>query len=487
MSTRHLLVALAFVAASLAGCVLYLRPQCTDLIRNGHETDVDCGGTCPASCALGRSCDGDDDCESGTCRGGRCEPPPCANGALDGDETDVDCGGGTCRRCPGGRRCLADGDCFGSVCDPGSSTCSSLRNVAFASGVSYPAGNKTYALFAGDLDADGSLDLVAANEVEDSLSVFLGAGDGTFGRAGPNVLLGECGAAGCYPTGGAVADLDRDGRPDVVTANYHGNSVTVSLGIGDGTFRPPVSYPTEPGAETSNLAVGDLNGDTYPDVVATNPNTGSASLFLGRADGTLDAAVRLPVGSLSSGPFSAAIGDFDGDSRQDLAVADMSGRAIVVRLGNGDGTLGTETALPEGGIPAYICVTQDMDVDGRLDVVCANRGSDDVSVLLGRGDGTFSFPVVSSTGIGTGPYALAVADFNLDGVPDIVTPNYVTGTASVLLGIGDGRFDLPRDAGPTGEFTYGVVTGDFDRDGRPDFAVCNAVSNDVVVKLNTSN
>src|SRR5512143_1749612 len=133
MTSRHLLVAAALAAASLAGCVLYLRPQCTDQIRNGHETDVDCGGTCPAACALGRSCDGGGDCESGTCTGGRCVPPPCANGVRDGDETDVDCGGGTCRRCPGGRHCLADGDCFGAACDPGSSTCSSLRTVAFAS------------------------------------------------------------------------------------------------------------------------------------------------------------------------------------------------------------------------------------------------------------------------------------------------------------------------------------------------------------------
>lgn len=482
MSSRHLLVAAALAAASLAGCVLYLRPQCTDQIRNGHETDVDCGGTCPAACALGRSCDGGGDCESGTCTGGRCVPPPCANGVRDGDETDVDCGGGTCRRCPGGRHCLADGDCFGAACDPGSSTCSSLRTVAFASGVSYPSGPKTYALFVGDLDADGLLDLVAANEQGDSLAVFLGVGDGTFRSAGPALPTGD------YPTGGALADFDRDGRADVVTANYHGNSVAISLGVGDGTFGPPAIYPTEPGAETSNLAVGDLNGDGYPDVVATNPATGSVSLFLGRGDGTLEPAVRLPVGSPGrSAPYSAAIGDFDGDGRQDLAVADNTGLAIVVRLGNGDGTLGPETAMPEGGGYPYICIARDVDLDGKLDIVCANRGSDDVSVLLGRGDGTFSAPLVSSTGAGTGPYAIAVADFNLDGVPDVVTPNFQTGTASVLLGIGDGTFEPPIDAGPTGLNSYGVAAGDFDRDGKPDFAVCNAVSNDVVVKLNVSN
>jgi hypothetical protein len=358
--------------------------------------------------------------------------------------------------------------------------------VSFAAGVSYPAGEKTYALFGGDLDADGRLDLVAANEMGDSLAVFLGAGDGTFRRAASNHPVGACGAEGCYPTGGAIADVNRDGRADVLTANYHGDSVSVVRGAGDGTLLAAALYPTEPGAETSNLAVGDLNGDGYPDVVATNPATGSVSTFLGRADGTLEAATHVPIAEGASAPFSAAIGDFDGDGRQDVAVADILNRAIVVRPGNGDGTLGPETAFPEGGSPAYICLAHDVDLDGNLDVVCANRGSDDVSVLPGRGDGTFGEPLVSATGAGTGPYAIAVADFNLDAVPDVITPNFLTGTASVLLGIGSGRFDPPIDAGPVGEFTYGVVPGDFDADGRPDFAVCNAISNDVVVKLSTS-
>lgn len=482
MSHRQLLAACAAAAfMGTAGCIFYLRPQCTDLIRNGHETDVDCGGSCPV-CALGRGCGWNGDCESGNCVGGTCVPMPCFNGVRDEAETDVDCGGGTCRRCAGGRHCLSSSDCFNGTCDPGASVCHSLPNVSFAAGVSYGAGFKTYALFSGYLNADTHVDLVAANEEEDSVAVFLGAGDGTFQRAGPNA------PTGAYPTGGAVADFNHDGLADVVTADYHGESVSLLFGVGDGTLQAPRHYPTEVGAATSNLAVGDLNGDGDLDVVATNPGTGSISLFLGRSDGTLNAAVNLPVGqNRNSAPFSAAIGDFDGDGRNDVAIADMIGRNVVVRLGNGDGTLGPEVAFREGGVPPYICIAHDLDLDGRLDLACANRESNDVSVLLGRGDGTFAEPLVSGTGVGTGPYAIAVADFNLDGVPDVVTPNFQAGTASVLVGIGDGRFEAPLDAGATGVFTYGVTTGDFNEDGRPDFAVCNAVTNDVVVKLNTSN
>jgi hypothetical protein len=347
--------------------------------------------------------------------------------------------------------------------------------------VAYGASYKTYVMASADMNGDGHLDLVAANEEGSSLTVLLGWGDGTFRSVAGDFLTGE------YPTGVVVADFNGDGIPDVATANYHGNSVSILLGVGDGTVQPASNYPTEPGAQTSNLAVGDLNGDGIPDVVATNPATASATMFLGKADGTLHPGVKLLVGVQGySSPFSAAIADFDGDGKNDVAIADMATRSILVRLGNGDGTFRPEVGYPVGGLPSYVVIASDINLDGKVDLVVANRGSDDVTVLLGRGDGTFRDAIVSSTGTGTGPYAVAVADFNLDGVPDVVTPNFRTSTASVLLGVGNGHFQAPVDAGPTGDTTYGVASGDFNEDGKPDFAVCNALSNDVVVKISAS-
>ncbi|HWU86705.1 MAG TPA: hypothetical protein VN253_05505, partial [Kofleriaceae bacterium] len=83
-------------AAGLPGCIIYLNPLCTDQIRNGEETDIDCGGTC-GPCNLGDHCRVDKDCDDGICKGGTCAPVACANGVLDPGETDVDCGGDTCR------------------------------------------------------------------------------------------------------------------------------------------------------------------------------------------------------------------------------------------------------------------------------------------------------------------------------------------------------------------------------------------------------
>jgi hypothetical protein len=459
------------------------QPQCNDQIQNGDETGVDCGGTCGP-------CDGGVVvCETGTCAGGTCAQLTCADGVRDGQETDVDCGGGTCRMCAGARHCDTACDCFSGQCVAG--TCVSLLTVSFADAVFYASGYKPYVMMSGDLDADGDIDLAVANEEESTIRVFrnIGHSSGVFERLPTPTAFGF--PTGEYPTGGAIADFNRDGIADVITADYHGNSVSILLGAGTGgtyTLTESSSYRTVVGAETSNLAVGDLNGDAILDVIATNPQASSVSVLIGRADGTLERAIQVGCGTaVGCEPYSVAIGDFDGNGTNDAAIADNRNRTIYIKLGNGDGTFHpgpSQPAIP--GVAPFILITRDIDRDGNLDLLVANRGSDDVGVFLGRGDGTFGTALLSRTGTDTGPYSLAVADFNLDGVPDVVTANYKSGTASVLLGIGDGRFEAAIDAGTTGAYSYGVATGDFNGDGKPDFAIANAISNDVSVKLSTA-
>jgi hypothetical protein len=163
---------------------------------------------------------------------------------------------------------------------------------------------------------------------------------------------------------------------------------------------------------------------------------------------------------------------------------------IVVRLGRGDGTFGPEVSYP--GVSGWLTV-YDVNLDGKLDLVVA-EGGDQIGVLLGNGDGTFQDQVVSTVGAGTHPFSLAFGDFNQDGVPDVVVANFGTGTKeapttpmmSLLLGIGDGRFEAPLAVGPLMVDTYGVVVADFDRDGKLDFATCNAGFDDMKVSINTS-
>lgn len=481
MARQAVLVSVMIAIAGLSGCVVYLNPQCDDQIANGDETGLDCGGPC-GKCDIGDHCRVNDDCAESTCESGTCTPLQCANNVRDGDETDVDCGGIMCRKCAGGKTCVEASDCFDNNCVVATSTCFALSNVSFADEVAYDSGEKTYAIFSGDLDGDRDIDLAAANEQASNISVFLNDGAGGFQKLPTQFGTGD------YPTGGTAIDINRDGMLDIVTADYHGDSVSVLLGMGAGALRPKATYPTVEGAETSNLAVGDLNGDTILDIVATNPSASSASVFLANADGSLKPAIEVPVGVAGSGaPFSAAIGDFNGDGRNDLAVANMGNLTIAVRFGNGDGSFQDELDYPEGGLPAYVMVASDVNLDGKLDLVVANRGSDDVSVLLGRADGTFRKPIVSGVGKMTGPYSIAVADFNQDSVPDVVTANFMSSTISILIGNGDGHFAAPVDGGRTGMVSYGVIANDLNGDLKPDVATANASSNSVSVKFNTSN
>jgi len=517
MRAAFVVVLACLGALTSGGCVIYLNPLCNDQIQNGDETGLDCGGSCGSKCDIGLGCRSNGDCDPSvaTCSGGVCTALPCSNGMKNDQETDVDCGGGTCRACAGGRACMVDADCFSMSCDLVTRTCSALT-VSFAPEVRYFSGYKAYALLSGDLDGDGQADLAVINEYGSSVSVFLdNAATGAFTRlpnpAGkprdePDNRALNFGPVGAYPTGGGMADFNHDGHLDVVTADYHGNSVTVLLNDGTGklNLRPPATYPTQDKAETSNLAVGDLNKDGNPDVVSTNPQTASVSMFLSNPDGTLQPAINLQVGVMNGAqPYSAAITDFDGDGNNDLAVAEETSGNILVRLGHGDGTFGPEAPYAIDGTRDYILIARDMNKDDKIDLVCAARNGDTVSVLLGRGDGTFRKAIVSSVGppgvtkmMGRpwfGPYSVAVADVNQDGVPDIVTPNFVGDSVSILIGTGDGHFDpaieLPYDKPTDPMFTsttpYGIVVGDFNGDGKPDIATANAGSDDLTIRLNT--
>lgn len=360
-------------------------------------------------------------------------------------------------------------------------------DVAFAAAVHYTSNYKPYAVRAHDIDADGDLDLVVANEISSDVVIFRNSGAGAFTASAPV-------GVGAYPTALVIADFNRDGVADVATADYHGNSVSILLGAGTGaayTLAAASSYSTVAGAETSNLAVGDLNGDAVPDVIATNPQASSISVFLGNANGTLRAATTIPLvvtGSTTpSEPYAAAIGDFDSDGRADAAIADNRSARLFILLGNGDGTFHATSAQPPiMGVGSFQIIARDMNRDGGLDLVVANRSSDNISVLLGTGTGVFAPAYASTVGAGAGPYSLAIADFNADTIPDVLTANYQTDNASVLLGVGNGAFESPLDAGATGDFTYGVAAGDLDGDGRIDFAAVNALSNTLAVKMSTA-
>jgi hypothetical protein len=275
--------------------------------------------------------------------------------------------------------------------------------------------------------------------------------------------------AGTNPFRVAVGDFNGDRRPDLAVVNF-GQTITVLLGNGDGSFTPVTSSPAT-GVWPYSVVVGDFNGDGKLDLAVANQDSENVTILLGNGDGTFTAPASSPdsIPSGVSGPVSLAVGDFNGDGILDLAVADYSSNNVSILLGNGDGSFTPMPQTPATGSGPYSVAVGDFNGDGILDLAVANNGSSNVSILLGNGDGTFT-PTSTSPSTGSGPSAVAVGDFNGDGKLDLA----VTGsTVSILLGNGDGTFAPVASSPAAGGSPYAVAVGDFNGDGKLDLAVVN--------------
>lgn len=275
-----------------------------------------------------------------------------------------------------------------------------------------------------DLNGDGKPDLVVAS-LAGPLAVLLGNGDGTFEPA-VSVDGGESSVV--------VADLNGDGKPDLVATNL-GNlvgTVDVLLGNGDGSFQPAVTYASG-GAYPASVAIADLNGDNKPDLVVTNEEGqffgGLVDVLLGNGDGTFQPAVTYDSGGGDA--WSVAVVDVNGDNKPDLVVANVCTSScsphgvVAVLLGNGDGTFQAAVPYNSGGSGAFSVAVGDVNGDGKPDIAVVNVQSDDVGVLLGNPNGSFQAAVTYATGgiLGNGSQSVAVADVNGDGKLDLVVAN----------------------------------------------------------------
>jgi hypothetical protein len=354
---------------------------------------------------------------------------------------------------------------------------------SFQPGQRSAAGVGTKAVAVGDFNGDGILDIAAANQGADfsyagsSLSVLLGNGDGSFQ---PPVDY----QIGAGPTAVAVADLNGDGKADLVATNYgfigSDPGVHVLLGNGDGSFAAPVTYVVPGGPES--VAVGDLNGDGVCDLVvgSAQGSNGGLSVLLGRGDGSFTAPVTYDVGSF---PGAVALADVNGDGATDLITANFGGSNVSVVLGKGDGSFRVGVSYAVTNTPTMV-VVRDLAGNGIPDIVTVSVAAPhSVSVLLGNGDGTFRPAAFYDTD--QPPIALAVADLNGDGIPDIVTASSRGGDVSVLFGNGDGTF-RPAVTYAAGPSPGALAVGDFNGDGFPDLAVgsSGATGNTLTVLLN---
>ena len=349
-----------------------------------------------------------------------------------------------------------------------SSTPSSCSILGFDPVVHYGVGSGPASVASADFNNDGKLDLVAANQFSNTVSILLGVGDGSFG---PAVNFN----AGNSPVRVVAGDFNNDGKLDLAVSNLNSQSISVLLGNGDGTFGPPVSYGA--GAYPVSLAVGDFNNDGKLDLTVTNSDD-TISVLLGNGNGTFQPAVNYHMGS--GGTTAVAVGDFNHDGNADLVVTSIGNDDVSILLGVGDGTFRPAVNYRADDQP-YAVAVGDFNADGKLDLAVANSDSADVSVLLGNGDGTFGPPV--NYGVGSYPVSVAVGDFDIDGKLDLAVVNQSSSNISILLGAGNGTFGTAINYN-IGSGPYQVAVGDFNADGRPDIASANNLGNDIGVMLN---
>ena len=274
-----------------------------------------------------------------------------------------------------------------------------------------------------------------------------------------------------------ASDIAAAGTASVTVVNSSpggGTSNVMFFEVTPSSSSIALSAPSAFGAGTnpSALAVGDFNGDGKLDLAVANEGSGNVSILLGNGNGTFQAAVDYGAGS---NPSSVAVGDFRGDGKLDLVVANDGSNNVSILLGNGDGTF--QAAVNYGaGSTLFAVAVGDFNGDGKLDLAVADAVSDYVSVLLGNGDGTFKTAVQYVAGLE--PIAVAVADFNGDGKLDLAVANDEGNSVSILLGKGNGTFQAAVNYG-TG--TPGsVAVGDFNGDGKLDLVVVGGVNSDNV-------
>jgi FG-GAP-like repeat len=317
----------------------------------------------------------------------------------------------------------------------------------------------------------------------------------------------ECGVAWRHPIGlrlrVSIGEVMTDVAPkirlpgilDIVTSNQFDGTVSVLIGNGDGTFQSATTHSVDLGP--SSVAVGDINGDGFADIVTADygfSNSSGAfhnndvSILLGNGSGGFTKASGSPI-SLGSvvqpvEPYTAAVADVNGDGFADIVTVNYAASTVDVLLNNGNGTFAAPKSISLPGANPLFVAVGDFNRDGHLDLVTANNATGSVSILWGDGSGSFTLGPTLTTG--SGPGTIAVGDLNGDGFSDIVVTNFggTNGnTVSVLLNKGDGTFQAASTVTVAAIGPLGVALGDINGDGKLDMVVAGSTNSTISVLL----
>jgi len=361
-----------------------------------------------------------------------------------------------------------------------------LAQSSFSTVATYStSGGSTQGVAIADVNGDGRPDVVAANSASNNVGVLLNAAatPGTFPAAATSYPSG-----GNFPVALALGDVNGDGRPDIVVANQTSDNVAVLLNSAStpGTFLAATTFTTG-GAGSRMVALGDLNNDGRLDIVVSNINGDNLGVLLNSAT-TPGTFTTTAYASGNGGAQGVDVGDVNGDGRLDIVVANNSSNTTAVLLNSAatPGTFSAPTLYSTGGLAPRGVAVGDVSGDGRPDIVITNSSSNNIGVLLNQAatPGTFAAAVVYPDG-GIGPVGVALGDVNGDGLADISTANFGGNNVSVLTNstTTPGTFAAPATYF-SGGGPHEIALGDLNGDGKRDIAATNFNDGTVGILLN---
>jgi hypothetical protein len=334
-----------------------------------------------------------------------------------------------------------DGDGKPDLAMSGSGSATVLRNTAvsgsinsgsFAASGSFSTGSTALHLAIGDLDGDGKPDIVTSNYgISHNISVLRNtSSSGSISFAAKIDL-----ATGLDPYSVALADIDGDGRLDIIYAYTSGYASVFRNTSTTGNISFAAKLDFTAGGTPRFVVTGDIDGDGKPDVAVANGGSNDVSLLRNTSTvGNISFAAKIDFAAGTS-PYSAAIGDIDGDGKPDLAVANQTTNDVsVLRNTSTTGTISfaAKIDLATGTTPRSVTIG-DLDGDGKPDIATANRNSNNVSVMRNTSTiGSISVAAKVDFGAGTSTNSIAIADLDGDGKPDIATANSSVVNCSVL-------------------------------------------------------
>jgi hypothetical protein len=347
----------------------------------------------------------------------------------------------------------------------------------FGDPIQLPTGQRPGRTTTGLINGDAHVDILALNRTDGTMSIFLNNGDGTFQ---PHIVE-PCGS---LPLGVALADFDKDTNLDAIVAN---NAVGLSLmtGNGDGTFDDPVPIALTGNLNNLNVVAGDVDEDTNPDILAIVQAQSVVRVLLGNGNGTFGDPDDFATATF---PVNAALVDMNNDNDVDIVTSNFAGSASVL-LGNGDGTFEEEETFATSGENTTSLAVGFIDGDNNRDVVVLNESgvSNKMSVFLGNGDGSLQGEIAI-------PYSRFLRDIGLtdtdqDGLLDIVgsTGSFfaeilvIQGIDEIIKGNSGDYFYSQRFLGDRGE--RDVVLEDVNGDEKPDLLALDFIPAGFVVSL----